>query len=200
MGMFVTLAYGKFNFAEYAGSVGVLLVTAPFVRTSAVNAGVQRGAKMKSMPGTIDIHGAYFSQQVELPAGSVIALQVARTYRGASHLDGTLFVKLRPEAAHIRISKHIPPVQQRRMDSQVLFDGNADFMTVEDLAAEGIIVSPQYQQRFLSLEDIERCFSIVEVYPERAPQAQMRTIHTQEGDREVRIAAAPMRRLRIGGR
>lgn len=198
MGMFSTMAYGKFNFAEYAGSIAVLLVKPPFLRESAVNAGVARGAKTRTMPGSIDIHGAFISQQIELAEGSVIALQVARTRRGARQYDGTMFIRLRAQAAHIRIAMLMPPVTQRRFDAQTVFEGNADFMSVDDLADIGIVVSPQYGERFLDVNDIEQCFRLTEISPERQSRGVVQVVHTAEGDKTVRLATAPVRRMRIG--
>lgn len=197
----IHIGYGKANFATVRATYAAMKVTAPFARVSAATTGRRSGGMSRVMVGTLDDHGAILQCAVEHEPGTIILLQVSRTRNTVPISEGALFLRLRGQAAHYRIEGKIPSSAQNRCGERVMiFSGNADFMTPQELEAEcGIQVNRGYISRFMDHDELDECFSIVQVAPEVAPRSQVQTVLGEMGEVKTAMAAVPVRRLRLRG-
>lgn len=199
MSMIVQLGYGKANFATVRATYAAMRVVAPFVRASAATTGRRVGSFTKVLAGSIDDFGAILQCSVEHDPGTVILLQVSRTRNNVPISEGALFLRLRSGAAHYRIEGKVPtPAQNRCGDRVMIFSGNADFMTPEELEQEcGIQVNRGYISRFMSAEELEESFNIVQVSPEISPRSVVQTVMGEQGEVKTSMGSMPVRRLRL---
>lgn len=199
--MNVRLGYGTANFSNTAARYANYKVSAPFHRTSSLTSGRQTGNKVSANPGRHSHSGYLVQENVEHPVGTILLLQVSWFRSGAPIRDGALFLKLRDGAPVYNINARVPTDYGNTFgDMFQMFSGMGDVLSVEDLARENIELNASYEKKFMSEDEQEECFSIVQISPGRLPRPALVEIESPTGTVLAEMSDTPVRRLRLRSR
>ncbi len=194
----ITLGYGKANFSTTLATYAAMKVVAPFIRSSAITSGVRMGQMTNTRVGEKESHGALLSAPVAHDQGTVILLQ-SKWMRGAALVrDGGLFLRLRDGAPLYSIIAAVPTAAGNICgDSFQVFSGYADILNVDELKLLGVEVPRGYASRFMDPEELQECYRVIQVTPERRARPSITAIATPEGMQMREVAPTPIRRLII---
>ena len=197
----VTLGFGKANFPITLTTLTCFRVATPFVRDSAVNSGKQnRGTYREYQLGAIKPQGSVYTVDVEHPQGTIVLLQAAWKRRGAPIRDGAVFLRLRDGAPKWKIKARLPTEHENHHgDLALMFEGYADILAPDDLSTYGIEAPRHWREKFMSMEEVEECFTLEQMQQERIPRPSLLIVNDKGGKRLVKVAAAPPRRLIMRG-
>ncbi len=198
MGQLITAGFGKANLSNVLATYSSMKVTAPFMRTTAINSGKTHGQKIALPVGRADHHGILLSQHVEHDNGTIIMVQASWKRNGSPIRDGALFVRLRAGAPLYNIIAKVPIGEQNIVgDSFMIFSGYADIMSLDDLQDNGIEVNGGFIRRFIQMDELEECFRISMMAPETVPRPQLTEVEGQNGPEMQPLAAPPLRRISL---
>lgn len=196
VGQAVTLSYGKATFSNTTATYAVMKVTPPFIRVTAVTSGKRIGGNHYTLVGQYEHNGGLSRTTVEHPNGTVLLLQVSWKRGGAPIRDGALFLRLRAGAPMIEVCSFLPLDHENMQgDRFVSFTGYADIMGAEELMLLGIQVPRMYTDKFMTMEELEECFSLRQLASETIGRPQLSAIATATGVELREVAAEPQRRM-----
>ena len=194
----VQLGYGKANLANVLATYASMKVTAPFNRVTAIQSGKRIGQQHTTPVGRHDLNGALINSTVAHPYGTVILITASWKRRGASVRDGALFIRLRFGAPTYSIQAKVPVSHESICgDSFTVFAGMGDIMNADELALLGILPNRAYLEKFMSLEELEECFTITQLAGESAPRPSISAVAGPNGTVVREVLPAPQRRLII---
>jgi len=198
MGQICTLGYGKANLSDTLVTYANMKVVAPFSRTSAVTSGRRHGQNSSSPVGRFDMTGALITARSEHENGTIILLQASWKRMRAPVADGALFFRLRAGAPLYRVDAKVPTGRENMYgDRFTIFSAYADIMNPDDLQQAGIVLPAQYENKFMSDEEIQECFYLMQLAPESAPRPAPVAILGAAGVVYREMAQVPARRIRI---
>jgi len=196
--MEATIAYGKINLSNASLSVASFRVQGPFKRESAVNTGKRRPGFDQYVHATAhpQIGGGFSTNRVQHEPGTILLFQISRTRNRVRISDGAIFLRLREGAAFLAVSAKLPTGRESLLgDQYIIFQGNADLLSVEELKTSGLEIARQYERNFMSREEIEENFQINIVSPESTPRPSLQRV-VSDGKVVVReMAQEPVRRI-----
>lgn len=197
----IQVGFGKCNFPVTLTTLTCFRVKAPFIRDSAASSGRSiRGAYREYLAGAVPDFGVLYSKGVEHNQGEVILLQSGWKRRGASIRDAAVFLRLRDGAAKWRIEAKLPTEVQNQYGGQFsVFDGFADVMSLDDLSAAGFEVPRHYREKFMSEEEVDECFLLSQMLPERLARPGLMVVRDGGKEKVVEVASAPARRIVFRG-
>lgn len=196
----ILVGYGKATFPHTSVTIAGFAVEAPFVRTLASKKLTKIGATNR-MPVSAhpDIDGWLYSETIDVPDGTILLIQTSRKFRGSGLYDGALFIRARKDGDALLISAHIPPDARCTLPTHqhVVFSGNGDILTVEDLDAEGIEPGERYTDAFMTEEEVEEAYNIQVIAKARAPAPKIEKVLNDEGEEVKLNVGRVQRRMRI---
>jgi len=193
-----TITYGKVNLATASASVAAFRVQAPFKRESAINTGTRSPGHGQYTAATSfqKIGGGFATERVRHDVGTILLYQMSRTRNKVRMSDGALFLRLRPGAAFLAINAKLPVGPESLIgDEFMIFQGNADILTVEELRTSGIEVARNYERTYMSDEEIAENFEVHVVTPESTPRPALQRVVAQGKVIIKEVAQEPIRRV-----
>lgn len=201
MGQTITIGYGKANTSNHLVTYASMLVTPPFVRTSAATTGKPMGQPTVTRIGSHEDNGVVISKGVEHENGAVILLQTKWMRNGVIISEGSLFFRLRANAALYNVSAKLPADHDNLAGPRfTMFSGYADLITPDEFGFLGLEVSRSYIDRHLQPDELGECYEVAVIRPEMQPRPTVAAVSTPTGVELREIAAMPARRIRLRGR
>ncbi len=196
----VILGFGKMTLRTQTMSIAALRVRPPFVRDSAVTTSRRQGGTMVTTPVSRFpvIHGNMYSDRCAIPDGTILMFQSQWRRGSVSTKDGCVLLRLRPGAATLNIKARLPHGPESLLgDVYQVFMGNADILSPEEAQVMKIDVPARFIQTYFNLEEVEECFIIDELNPERERKPDIALVSTSQGLVVKEVPAPATRRMRI---
>lgn len=142
-------------------------------------------------------NGAWYTNRYNSKEGEILLLQVSTTYHGSPYSNGALFVRLRHSASLLSIKV----IQQYNSDAVYnevpVFIGNADILTLEEVAQHNIVLRSNYINNYLDEEEISELFRTTTLSAGTSKPSLL-TVRTPDGNtRKVEKPSGSSRRIRI---
>lgn len=196
----VSVTYGKIVLSKSGQTVSSFRLKAPFQKDSAAQVGTVDLRSKESMAATRyrDIGGGFTRQRVELPANSLILLQISRTKNGTSYADAAIILRLREGADVLSISAKLPVGPESVLgDALQIFAGSADICDMGELQLLGIRIPKYYADRYMAQEEIDELFEISVVRPGLIAKPTLHAVATSEGVVIKAVGEEATRRIRL---
>lgn len=199
-GISCRIAHGKAVFKGASYEFRVFRVRGAWDRDAAITSGRRRPgtASTQHVGAHGSINGTIYSDTVEHEGGTFILLTSTRT-RGASPVEeGAILLRLRPHAARIMVQGHLPATSENHYgDHVMMFEGNADILSVEEAELLGLRVPRGFVNRYFHAEEVEARFVVTELNAGVSEKPQFAAVSTATGVTVMELPAAPARRIRI---
>jgi hypothetical protein len=196
----VNLAFGKVNLKTSIATYAALRVKPSFTRESAISTGKRDPRSMITYPVSAhpQINGNMYRDFVTHPDGTLLMLQASHKRGGSPIRDGCILLRLRETGAMINVVANLP----HGLDSQLgdtfsIFQGHADILSVDEASVFKIIIPPRFVDQFFDPEQVNECFSIEEIMPERVRKPEMALVSTAQGVVLKEVVHAPTRRMKF---
>ncbi len=159
----ITTGYGKVTFATASASVTNFVLTEGFVRTLSSKI-LGKNSVTRRIPATEypDINGWLYADELKAPEGTILLLQMRRSYRGRAIADGAIIVRTREDGDTLLISSLLPSSTESLVsnNTHTVFMGRGDMLTPEEVKTYGVHILPRYIACNFDEEEISECFQV----------------------------------------
>jgi len=196
----IQVGFGKANFPTASVTIAGFVVEPEFIRTLASKKlGKDGRTIMIPVSDHPQVDGYLYSERIYAPEDTVILIQTSTKQGPIRVRDGSIFVRVREDGAALLITAHIPHHARctLRDHNHVVFSGNGDILSVNDLSSMGIDVPKNYVNAYMDPEELEETYTVVEIH-EAVRSAPKVEVHEKEDGTLVSLKVdAPVRRMRI---
>lgn len=197
----IEIIFGKTSFTNTSSSWLVAKIDPPFFRI-ALNKLFKRQGQPTIFPGSAhpEINGKVIRELHYVPDGTIVLLQAQHTAKGVRLRDGSLFIRIRKSGSQLRIFAKTIPAQGLALNENLLmFFGNGDILSVEDLKGMGVIPPPQYVRGFCNQEEIRQCFQFDEQkLSTTTDKPKNKVVEVSETEKvTITLPAPPRRKLKF---
>jgi hypothetical protein len=196
----VQLGFGKVNLKTMLATFATLRLRAPFQRDSAVSCGKRDAGTLMSFPVSAHpaVNGCMYRDYATHPNGTIIMLQASWKRGGSATRDGCVLLRLRADAALLNVIATLPHGPDSLIgDAFAVFQGCADILSAEEAAVHKIVIPPRFIDQFFDPVEVDECFRLEEIRPERAARPSVALVATPNGVVMQETASAPTRRMRF---
>lgn len=196
----VVMSFGKIVLKTHRATIAALRVRAPFDRVSAIDSS-------RKLPGTRlvqgcsrnpKVNGCMISDTCIIPDGTFILMQ-STWQRGAAFVrQGAVLLRTRSNGPLLNVLARLPTGPESILgDEYSVFRGNADIISAEEARVHRIEIPGNYIRQYFVQAEIDECFEVRELAPERARKPEVSLVATSSGLVVTESVATPVRRLRI---
>ena len=197
----VRLGFGKVNLKTQLATIASLRLRPRFIKDSAITSGKRDPKTLIYNPVSAhpEINGSMQSDMVTHPNGTILLIQSQWRRGGSPIRDGAILLRLRQEAALINVVAKLPHGPDSILgDTYSVFQGNADILSPDEaMSLHRIALPGRYIDQFFDPEQIDECYEITELVPERVSKPVVTMVATSQGVVTTEVAAAPSRRMRF---
>lgn len=193
--------FGKVNLSNQSASYSVMRLRPKYTLDSAITTGKREAGTITFHPVSAQayINGTMQRDYVTHPNGTVLMIQAKWSRNGRPNvLDGAVLVRLRQEAAMINVIAKLPVGRDSILgDSFSIFQGYADILSPDEAKEYGIVVPRAQIDMKFDPDEVDECFSIEEIVPERLGKPVLTAVSTAQGVVMQEVATGPARRMRF---
>ena len=192
----VQIGYGKINFPRKSMSLSGFVVEDGFKRVLVSKRYAKVGrTNVQPVSNTPDLDGYLYTDNVNVPDGTIICIQASSRVRGMSVADGAIFIRVREAGAGLLIRAKLPAGGLSTV--HCVFSGHGDILAFDELAAEAITVPDNFAKGFMAVDEIDELFTVTEIVPARVAPPRLE-VHISDSGKEVKLnVIKPARRMRI---
>ena len=192
----VQIGYGKVNFPRRSMTLTGFVVEDGFKRTLVSQRHPKVGrTSVQPVSSTPEIDGFLYTDNVNVPEGTIICLQGSIRVNAMPSADAGLFVRVREQGAGLLIAATVP--QGGSVSSHIVFSGHGDILDLDSLNAEGVYPNERYRGAYMDAEEIAEVFNVREIVPARSAAPKLE-VHISDSGKEVKLnVTKPVRRMRI---
>lgn len=200
----LTVMYGSQTFSNSSAKIHTFVMQRdgtdrrefPDKQLMAQKAGGSSNKFLAAINGVAD-HGVWYRKTYEAKNGVVMALSAKTTRNSAPYNNGVMFIALRDTGPLINVNVAICPNRNAVYESILVFQGNGDVLSDEDLENYGIVLPRTVARNTRNAEELEELFTVTTLSP---GEARPQTIEVRESNgkvRKVQIIPEKSRRIRI---
>lgn len=192
----VQIGYGKVNLSHRSMTLAGFVVEDGFKRTLVSKRYEKIGRTgLQPVSQYPDIDGWLYTDNVAVPEGTIILIQVSSRLNGMPVADSGVFIRIRKDGAGVLIQAKLPAGGMA--SSHVVFSAHGDILDRDMLPGEGIELPRNYAATYLSRDERDELFNITEVTPARTAAPKLE-VHISDSGEEVKLnVVTPQRRMRI---